>query len=986
MEKRKRKLNLKAVAAGVLAVLFVAAVIGTAVANYYAVSLNTYFGTSNYKINNGGDQDNTYFQTAYEDEGELAAHEEEISKQVEAEGAVLLKNDNAALPLASGSQVSLFSHSVVDPVYGGTGSGSVEVTEDTPTLRSTLKARNMGVNGALWDFYKSGNGSGDQYARSNPEMQGNGGTFSINEVPWSVISAESGLEDSFTAYGDAAIVMFSRVGGEGYDLAANEDSDTSVTDEGVTNYLQLNSTETEMLEQLKALKDQGTFKKIIVLINSSNALELDFLNPEACGEDYGIDAALWIGGPGQCGLDSVAAILAGEVNPSGRLVDTWANDNLTAPTVGNFGQLTYWENADGYELNERQDHYAVYVEGIYVGYRYYETRYEDTVMGTGNTSGYNYTADVAYPFGYGLSYTDFAWSNYSVKENADSFDVSVTVTNTGAVTGKDVVEAYFQSPYTDYDRENKIEKASIELAGFGKTETLAPGASETVTINIPKEELRTYDANKAKTYILDAGDYYFAVGRNAHDALNNVLAAKGYSEADGMTAAGNADMTFAWNNPALDTTTYAVSAVTGNEITNQYEETDANNYFGEGTVTYLSRSDWQGTWPTGTVELAMSDKLYTDLDVVLDDKSADYEMPTFGADGNLTLANMSGKDYDDPEWEQLLDQMSFDEMSKLVGWAAHQTQAVPSIAKPATKDENGPTGLNQTFFGGKIKGMAYPSAVVIASTWNTDLMETVGECMGEDGLHTGVTGLYGPATNIHRSAYMGRNFEYYSENPFLSGKSCAAVVRGVQSKGVITYVKHFALNEQGTGQSSLSTWSNEQAIREIYLEPFEKAVEEGGTKALMLSFNRYGAKWSGSDSNTNINVLRNEWGFDGFTLTDNDSQKPYMSVTIALPGGTNGYDCWSSFRADQLKEYRNNAELMSQMRESAHRILYVIAGSAAMNGISENATVTHVYTWWQIACVALDVVLGIGCAAMIVWCVRDRKKAKANTAPAADQQ
>ena len=503
MEKKKRRVNLKAIAACILA-----AVIGTVIANYYAVSLNTYLGTTNYKVNNNGDENNTYFQTAYENEDDLAAHEEEVARQVEAEGAVLLKNDNGALPLAAGSQVSLFSHSVVDPVYGGTGSGSVEVTEDTPTLKSTLEERNVGVNDALWDFYKSGNGSGDQYARSNPEMQGNGGTFSINEVPWNVIHAEAGLEDSFASYGDAAIVMFSRVGGEGYDLAANEDSDTSVTDEGVTNYLQLDDAETELLEQLKALKDQGTFKKIIVLINSSNALELDFLNPEACGEDYGIDAALWIGGPGQCGIESVADILTGEVNPSGRLVDTWANDNLTAPTVGNFGQLTYWENSDGYELNERQDHYAVYVEGIYVGYRYYETRYEDTVMGTGNTAGYSYTADVAYPFGYGLSYTDFDWSGYTIRENDDSFDVSVNVTNTGSVAGKDVVEVYFQSPYTDYDKANGIEKASIELAGFAKTGMLQPGASETVTVNVPKEELRTYDANNAKTYILDAGDYY----------------------------------------------------------------------------------------------------------------------------------------------------------------------------------------------------------------------------------------------------------------------------------------------------------------------------------------------------------------------------------------------------------------------------------------------------------------------------------------------
>ncbi len=994
--KKTGKRRAKSILSVVFAVLLVVMLVGTGVANHWSVAINTYLSTSNYKVNHGDSSENTdYFKTAYEDEQALADYEKEICQQVEAEGAVLLMN-NGALPLASGNQVSLFSHSSVAPVYGGTGSGAVKVTDETPTLLTSLESNSIGVNKALWDFYDTGTGSGTPaaggwggqakvdatgYYRENPDMHA-GGAFALNEVPWDVIQAEPGLADTFTTYGDAAVMMISRVGGEGYDLAATPESRTGVKDEGVTNYLELAPDEQEIMSQLKALKDKGVFDKIIVLINTSNAIELDFLNPEICGTDYGIDAALWIGGPGQEGMQSVGDILAGKINPSGKLVDIYCNDNLTSPVMQNMSLDTHYPNGEDFGLDKSQDAYSVYEEGIYVGYRYYETRYEDTVMGTGNTSGYNYASDVAYPFGYGSSYTSFDWSNFKKTENEDSFDFSVTVKNTGDMAGKEVVEMFFQSPYTDYDKSNSIEKASVELCGYAKTSELAPGASETVTINVPKQELRAYDAYGAKTYILDEGDYYFTAGRDSHDAVNNILAAKGYTQENGMDADGQASMASKWHNGALDTTTYAVSSVTGNPITNQFDNADPNLYMAPDTVTYVSRSDWKETFPKGVAELVVDDQLAHDLGINYEPNTSDYTMPKFGEKTGMSLAQMIGLPYDDPSWETLLDSINFDDMSRMVGVTAHQTPAIPSIAKPETKDENGPTGLNQTFFGGKLQAMAYPSAVVMASTFNDDLVQKVGECIGEDGLHTGTSGLYGPATNTHRSPYSGRNYEYYSEDPFNAGKICAAFIRGVQSKGMYTYLKHFALNDYETNREGGSTWTNEQAAREIYLQPFETAVVEGGTNAIMTGLQRIGAIWTGAHNGLCNVVLRSEWGFDGFTLTDYDAGNSfdrgftsrYMHVATALINGTDSYDAWQDARQKELQDYRDNPEIMSHMRQAAHRILYVVANSAAMNGISKTTTVSYVLTWWQMALIALDVLFAALAVIFGVLAYKERKQ------------
>ena len=806
---------------GVFAVLLVALIIGTTIAFQYATTINVALNVSTYKIIKGdSDEDTEYFKSDFASDEERTSYEEELCATVEAEGAALLKNDNQALPLSEGAKVSLFGHGSVDLMYGGTGSGAVD-TASAPTLKDALTTYGIEVNQTLWDFYSSDDMM-ENYSRKTPDaisdtLEANT-QYAVNEAPWSTI--EEGAGDSFADYGDAAIVVFSRSGGEGADLpsgANGTDADYISGLEGDGNYLALSQEEQDLLAGLKALKDNGTFDRIIVLLNSSNAIELDFLNPDICGVDYGIDACMWIGDVGQTGINGVGQLISGTVSPSGSIVDTFCYDNMTNPAMYNFYTQAY-PNAGDYDLltdgPDVQGMYSVYQEGIYLGYRYYETRYEDAVMGTGNAGNYDYNTAVAYPFGYGISYTDFDYSDFSVAASDDGFDVTVTVTNTGdTYSGKKTVQVYFQSPYTDYDKQNGIEKASVELCGFAKTDVLAPGASETVTIHVDKSELRTYDSNNAQTYILDAGDYYFTVADGAHEAVNNILAAKGYTpaNADAMDAEGNAGMTYKWNNPELDTTMFATSEATGTEITNLFDEADPNKSSdAPGEVTWLTRSDWEGTFPTAPAALSANDTLAASLAFTQYDP-ADYdmpEMPTLGAENGLALASLIGADYDDPMWEDLLDQLEFDEMVNTITLGFHNTAAIPSIGKTATKDENGPQGLTAALTGGE-SAMCYTSEDVMAATFNVDLLNDLGRCIGEDYSEIARSGLYGPGINMHRTAYSGRNFEYYSEDPFIAGTICAAEVQGIQSKGVYVYLKHVALNDSESSRRGVNTWLNE---------------------------------------------------------------------------------------------------------------------------------------------------------------------------------
>ncbi len=966
--KKKTGAKLWGVLTGLFAILTVVAIVGTNIALSASQAINIFFKTDAYKIVDKGDgtEDTEYFKSDYASRDELKAAGQAVAEQVHAEGSVLLKN-NGVLPLASGSKVSTLAHSSVDFVTCGTGAADID-TSNAPRLKGALEEVGLTVNPVLWDFYDTGAGS--TYIRTpgklaNQTSGGSRDTYTINEVPLSVYTSD--VTASLAEYNDAAIVTISRVAGEGADLAIDGFTDGQ-------NILELTEGERDLLKMANE-----NFENVIVLLNSTNAIECDFIDDPA----YGIDAVLWVGFTGGWGLNGVADILVGNANPSGSLVDTYCYDNTTAPAmVGIYGNK--WANANIEDTSKWFDvyngqldgnmAYITYQEGIYIGYRYYETRYEDVVMGTANVGDFDYASTVKYPFGYGLSYTTFEYSDYKAEYDkaSDSFNVSVTVTNTGNVAGKETVQVYFQSPYTDYDKENGIEKAAIELIGFGKTALLDPGASETVTVNVAREDMTSYDENNAKTYILDAGDYYLTVGTDAHDALNNVLAAKGYTAANGMTAEGNAAMTFKYTVDAIDTTTYAVSSATGAEITNQFDSAELSQYGYE--ITYLSRNDWTGTWPKDMSGLEATDQMFADglymYQTYKGIEGSTTEMPTMGAENGLTLAMMIGKDYDDPAWEDLLDQCTFEEMAVLVGQGYHNTAEMQSVSKPATIDDNGPQGFTQNLTGVAECITAYSDENIMAATFNVELIEEMGECLGEDCMELGASGLYGPAMNIHRNAYAGRNFEYYSEDPFLSGAIAAAETKGIQSKGVYVYLKHFALNDNETMCRTISTWANEQSIREIYLEPFRMAVVDGGGYSVMNAFARVGVVWSGAHKGMQTNVLRDEWGLRGFSLTDFSGNAAFASYGImmksydvawGLLAGTDSWDSSAVQWTDDLNNlYKNDPDICQAMRQATHRILYTVANSNAMNGLSSTAQVVATTPWWQAALYAVIAVCAVG--------------------------
>ena len=675
---------------------------------------------------------------------------------------------------------------------------------------------------------------------------------------------------------------------------------------------------------------------------------------------------------------------------------------MANPAMYNFYTQAYPNAADYNLLTDGPDvqgMYSVYQEGIYLDYRYYETRYEDAVMGTGNAGDYNWSTTVAFPFGYGDSYTTFEYSDFNVTESADAFNVTLKVTNTGSTySGKETVQLYFQSPYTDYDKANGIEKASAELCGFAKTDILAPGASETVNITVDKSELRTYDSNNAKTYIVDAGDYYFTAATDAHNAVNNILAAKGYTveNTDGrMTADGDVALTYKWTNAALDSTTYATSE-NGTAITNLFDEADPNKSSSEpGEVTWLSRSNWVATFPTQPVVLNATQTLADHLAFTRYDgsKADSVEMPTLGADNGLALVSMIGAEYDDPQWDTLLDQLTFNEMVNTITLGFHNTAAVESIGKTRTKDENGPQGLTAALTGGA-SAMCYTSEDVMAATFNVDLINDVGRCIGEDCLAMGYSGLYGPGINMHRTAYSGRNFEYYASDPFVAGTICAAEVNGIQSKGVYVYLKHVALNDSESSRRGVNTWLNEQAAREIYLEVADKAVTDGGAWSVMTGFNRWGATWCGAYDNLLTGFLRGELGMRGMIITDYSGSSKYMDLADGLIAGS---DIWDSpdptIHTTLAPKYENDAYIVTEMRESMHKILYTVANSNAMNGWSSADRLKVITPWWKTALYALDTVLAVLtvlCIWRLVVAIKRKKtwtaEQAANTASAQNQQ
>ena len=973
-----------------LAIILIAAFI---ICSMFDNTIALFTGGTFWELENE-DPSAVYYEGDFATEEERTAAGAALVKQVEAEGAALLTNEEGALPLATGSKVSLFSTSSVNIVYGGTGSANVDATK-CDNLKTALEKEGFEVNQTLWDFYSTG--AAAEYTRGNAgavvqdSATANGyGAAEIVEAPWELYSED--VLGSVENYGDAAIVVLSRIGGEGADSYFDHDLADG------KNYLALNQEEKDMMAGIKAMKDAGTIDKIIVLINTSNALQVDFLK----NNEYGVDAALWIGGVGATGINAVAEILDGKINPSGSLVDTYCYDNYSSPVMQNFTPVVY--EGDLTQIPEHADTYMVYQEGIYVGYKYYETRYEDFVMGTGNAGEYAYGDDVAFPFGYGLSYTTFEYSDVTLAYDAatTTYTMNVTVTNTGDVAGKETVQVYVSSPYTQYDIENNVEKASVSLVGFEKTDILAPGASETLTIEVDGDYVASYDAYGAGTYILDAGDYYFTAATDAHNAANNVLAAKGFTPentAGRMDVAGNAELVATWNNPALDTTTYATSDA-GTEVKNRLDSSDPNQNSEVGQkITYLTRNDWEGTMPSleKTVKLALNDYLIQALQdqQYTTDPNAEAEMPTLGADNGLKLYDMIGLDYDDPAWDTLLDQLTFEDMVSLIGDSFHWTMPIKSVEAPGTRDENGPQGLTVALFGNGlgVETTALTSEDVLAATFNKDLAYEIGSIVGNDCIDAKVTFLYGPGANIHRSPYSGRNFEYYSEDGFLSAEIGRYEVSGIEEKGVYVVYKHFALNDCEQDRIGLGVWLNEQAAREIYLRAFQGGLESSqgvvksnetgeysyagkGGNGVMMAYTRWGTQWSGANAGLVKGVMNEEWQCNGLQITDNVLNSMVNGIDGVM-GGTTTYDSMLAFMitgGKGLPQFENDPVAVSAMREACHHNLYAIANSQAMNGVGPDTTVKviepKIVTAARIGAIAFSVLFVVSA---VMWTLKVSK-------------
>ncbi|OMD83597.1 MULTISPECIES: glycoside hydrolase family 3 N-terminal domain-containing protein [Paenibacillus] len=927
------------------------------VAIYWDKALGEFMGTVGEGVTSSGtsEVDTEYYKSEYSSTDELHKAQQTLAEQIVGEGTVLLKNDDV-LPLQSGSKISLFGLSSSIGAASGSGSGEVSEALDNSWSKSIGDA-GFEINETLLNFYaNSGHKRGIGTAASDGTAKGE---WKVDEVPQAEFTQE--VKNSYSAYKDAAVVIFSRGGGEGGDLPTEMSRHEGSSDES---YLELDSNERDLL---KAIKDAG-FEKTVVIINSSGAMELGFADQE----EFGVDACLWVAGTGATGINAMGKVLSGEINPSGRLVDTYVYDNFSSPAMQNFGDYRY-ADASG-KLTDYS--YVNYGEGIYVGYKYYETRYEDVVMGTENVGDYNYDSTVKYPFGYGLSYTDFKWSDYSVTPNGEDVTVKVTVTNTGKVAGKDVVGIYYQSPYTDYDKENGIEKASVNLVEFAKTGLIEAGQSETIEISFGKEEMESYDAKGAKTYILEDGEYHITAAPDAHAGVNNILAAKQYTTDNGMTQAGDAAMVGTYT---VNEFTKLDKSASGGTITNKFDESVISDF------TYLTRSNWKMmdngalTYATGTMQGVsnVTDAAGTVGTITADENTlaalketgrAASGVPegnsypesstyTYGTDNGLELVDLRGKDYNDPMWDDLLNQMKLSEMHSLFGKGGYGTSEILSINKPKTFEYDGPSGI-ANFISGE-SSFSFPAEIVLAATWNVELAEQMGKLIGEDGISTKTSGWYAPAINTHRTPFSGRNFEYFSEDGILSGKIAVAEVGGVQSKGVYVYLKHFALNDQETNRAAnghVATWSNEQAIREIYLKPFQYAVERADAHGVMTALNRIGTKMTSGHYNLLTDVLRGEWGFKGVAITDYLSGQTGGSVDMMLSAGM---DLVLATAANTLSDAKQDWSRY-ELREAAHNVLYNTVNSLAMNGFEHGSDYKAGTPVYKIILYAFDLLVAVG--------------------------
>ncbi len=934
----------------------------------------------------------TYYVSDYEDKEDAFEKSNLVNERINEEGIIMLKNENNVMPLAEGSKISVFGKNSVNLAYGGSGSGAFTVTSETPTLFDSLDAAGFKYNTVLKEFYEDNGASGNGRATSPPlDMERSTlPGFGTGETEMSRYTAA--VKNSYKDYNDAALVVLSRIGGESFDLPR-----TMIDTEGAMSeddhYLELDKNEQDLLVEVC-----NNFDKVIVIINCSTSMELGFLDghddnddtliPGMAGIDTKIDGALWIGGPGWSGINALGRILKGQVNPSGRTIDTYQRDFTKDPTYQNFADQLV-KNGNTYLVSDGSkpsvpEHFVDYEEGIYVGYRYYETRGKD------NESWYK--DNVVYPFGYGLSYTTFDWNandiDFSFSDNetldwtADAdreFNVKVKVTNTGDRAGKEVVQVYMTAPYT-----GGIEKAYVTLVGFAKTPMIEKGATEEVTVTFKGYDFASYDyrdanENDFRGYELDEGAYTVRVMKNAHEEV----ASKSFNLASNVR--------------------YRKDPVTKTDVVNRYDDVSFEENY--GMESELSRNDWTGTFPVNeskdleseearnlsrTVSpefmnriksTATNNPIVDDPNVVKPTQATVaspaatmeiYKLIKFDENDEV-IRDEEGTimvDFDDPDWNSYLDLLTVKEMMNYTMNGAFKTDALSSIGVLPMLSTDGPVGF--VYFMAQIESQnpvyrtcSYASECVIAATWNVELAYEMGLSVGNEGVIGNVradgrpyAGWYAPAINIHRTPFSGRNFEYYSEDPFISGKLAAEVVKGARSRGVYCQIKHFAVNDQETNRSGVCTWLTEQSLREIYLKPFEIAVKEGGALGMMSSFNRIGSLWTGGDYRLLTEILRNEWGFRGLVITDFNTE-PFMDTKqMAYAGGdlnlANTPKPWSP---------ETNADYVV-LRNSVKNILYASVRSNGMNGCGEGGYYITYFAWWEVMIFFLNIGIMIGAA---IW-------------------
>ena len=856
----------------------------------------------------------------------------EVAEEIMEDGIVLLKNESL-LPLNETKKLNIFGWESINPAYGGAGSGGINDLYDIVSLNQGLENAGFSINQELVDFYNN-------YGADNPEMSIQKQSWTLPEPPVDTYSDE--LIKNAKEYSDVAVVVLSRKAGEGHNdipmdvkKAAYDNNSDEYDDfpEG-EHYLQLSQTERDMVDMVCS-----NFDNVIVIYNGANQFELGFAD-----EYPQIKSVVWCPGTGNVGFNALGKVFSGEVNPSGKTPDTFIYDMTTAPWWNNAEKTEYTNLADmaveGMNAGTAQVYapaFTNYVEGIYVGYKYYETAAQEGAI--------DYDKTVQYPFGYGLSYTEFEQKMGELEEKDGQISVDVEVTNSGDVAGKDVVEVYYKPPYTN----GGIEKSSANLIEFAKTDLLQPGESQTVTVTFSIEDMASYDENNAKAYVLEKGDYVISINSDSHTVL------------DQKTYTADADVVYKGENKRSSDDTAA---------TNVFEDA-------KGDVTYLSRADHFANYEEATAAPASAElgepyvseyHLNSNFDktTYLNDEDV---MPTTGADNGLTLADMRDADYDDPRWEKLLDQLTVDEMANMIAMAGYQTAAMDSVGKVTTLDFDGPAAINNNFTG--VGSIGFPIEVVVASTWNKELAQAWGECMGKISQEMGAEGWYAPGMNTHRTAFGARNYEYFSEDGVLAGNMGAKAVEGARKYGVYSYIKHFALYEGNA--KMVSVWSNEQAIREIYLKPFEISVKQGGANAVMVSWSFLGDKWTGESSNLMNTVLRDEWGFRGMALTDffRNNGHGFMNADAALANGVDAMLSTFNGEENNVANQKHPTSVL-QMRNACKNVMYTVVSSWAYDGEHEETGMEN----WKKAGIGIDIVIALFMAGMEVLVIRGYKKRK----------